>query len=175
MSLDAFNKAFAETIGLEGKYSDDEKDPGNWTGGKVGVGQLKGTMYGISAASYPDLDIMSLDPEKAKAIYLKDFWQVLKCDQFESDAVAIALFKQAVNDGQEGAVKILQRSLKISPADGVVGNITLGNVNSLPPKDVLEAFLGECAWQYTQDDGFATDGRGWLNRVVKTAVEAQCP
>ncbi|MFC0406768.1 hypothetical protein [Roseomonas elaeocarpi] len=28
-------------------------DPGNWTGGQVGKGKLKGTKYGIAAASYP--------------------------------------------------------------------------------------------------------------------------
>ena len=43
----------AETLAYEGGYSANPKDPGNWTGGKVGVGKLLGTKSGIAAASYP--------------------------------------------------------------------------------------------------------------------------
>ena len=35
----AFNKAFENVIGVEGGFSDDPKDPGNWTGGKEGSGK----------------------------------------------------------------------------------------------------------------------------------------
>ena len=38
-----FDEAFRRLIGHEGGYSTDRRDPGNWTGGKVGVGILKGT------------------------------------------------------------------------------------------------------------------------------------
>ena len=43
----------AETLAHEGGYSSNPKDPGNWTGGKVGAGKLLGTQKGIAAASYP--------------------------------------------------------------------------------------------------------------------------
>lgn len=43
--------------------TDDRNDKGNWTGGRVGVGQLKGTKYGISAAAYLHLGIKSLTLE----------------------------------------------------------------------------------------------------------------
>ena len=41
----------------EGGWQHDPRDRGNWTGGEVGRGECKGTKYGISAASYPALDI----------------------------------------------------------------------------------------------------------------------
>jgi lysozyme family protein len=167
---DAFDTAFAELIGLEGKYSNDERDPGNWTGGEVGKGQLKGTMYGISAASYPDLDIAGLSLYAAKNIYRRDFWDRLRCDALPAP-VAIALFKEGVNLGAEGAAKALQRSLRAT-ADGSVGNITIGLALSHPPKEVVEEFLTECAYLYTQMDNFKVDGKGWLSRVIKTASEA---
>ncbi len=171
-SMDAFNQAFSEVIGLEGKYSDDERDPGNWTGGKVNVGTLKGTMYGISAASYPNLDIISLDAAKAKSIYFTDFWLQLKADQFESPEFAIVLFKEAVNMGLSGAVHRLQEAFKINPIDGKVGNLTIGMINRTPPKEATETFLTQCAIWYTKESNFDVYGKGWLSRVIKTAVEA---
>jgi len=169
--MSAFETAFIELVGLEGNYSNDENDSGNWTGGAINKGELKGTMYGISAASYPTLDIVSLSLDKAKAIYFTDFWNKLRCSSLP-DVVAIALFKEGVNLGVSGASRAFQKSLKVSP-DGVLGQITIGIATSNPPKQVLENFLGECAWEYTQMSKFSLYGKGWLNRVIKTAVEAQ--
>lgn len=168
---DAFNRAFTEVVGLEGNYSHDERDPGNWTGGEVNKGQLKGTMYGISAAAYPKLDIASLGVAQVKQIYRNDFWDALKCDTMP-DAIAGALFKEGVNMGVAGAAKAFQRSLKVT-VDGVIGQMTVGIATSSPPRDVLCNFLTECAYAYTQMDAFKTYGKGWLSRVIKTAVEAQ--
>src|SRR5690554_991684 len=69
-----FDLAFERLIGHEGKFTDNRADRGNWTTGRVGVGELKGTKFGISAMTYPHLDIKSLTLEQAKDIYLRDFW-----------------------------------------------------------------------------------------------------
>jgi lysozyme family protein len=169
--MSAFDTAFTELVGIEGKYSDDERDPGNWTGGKVNAGTLKGTMYGISAAAYPSLDIARLGLPQAKSIYLTDFWDKLRCDQLP-DAVAVALFKEGVNMGVEGAARVFQRSLKTTD-DGHIGQITVGIANSTPPKDVLTQFLTECLVDYMGMANFKIDGKGWTARVIKTALEAK--
>lgn len=166
----SFDIAFNDLIGLEGNYSDDARDPGNWTGGSVNSGQLKGTKYGISAASYPILDIVNLSQNAAKAIYKRDFWDALKCDAFP-DPVAQCLFKQAVNMGVNGATVALQRSLKSTP-DGVIGQLTIGRATSIPIITVLDQFLTECAIDYVAMANFKVDGRGWLSRVIKTALQA---
>jgi len=57
-----------------GGWTINPNDPGNWTGGRKGVGQLKGTKYGIAANTYPDLDIKNLTLEQADAIYIRDYW-----------------------------------------------------------------------------------------------------
>lgn len=168
---DAFTRAFTEVVGLEGKYSHDENDPGNWTGGEVNKGELKGTMYGISAAAYPQLDIAALGVPQVKQIYREDFWNKLRCDTLP-DAIAGALFKEGVNLGVSGAAKAFQRSLKVT-VDGNIGQLTTGIATSSPPKDVLCNFLTECAYEYTQMSKFQLYGKGWLSRVIKTAVEAQ--
>ena len=54
------------TLSQEGGYQDNPADPGNWTGGKVGHGVMKGTKYGISAESYPHLDIKNLTVVEAE-------------------------------------------------------------------------------------------------------------
>ena len=167
---DAFSVAFKQVVGIEGKYSNDERDPGNWTGGKVGAGKLNGTMYGISAAAYPNEDIAALSLSKAQALYLKDYWDKLRCDTLP-DQVAIALFAMGVNLGVDGAAKAFQRSLKVQP-DGVIGQLTVGIATSLPPLEVLQEFLTECAWGYTQMTNFPHEGKGWLSRVVQVALNA---
>jgi len=62
-----FEESFKVLIGHEGGYSDDRNDPGNWTGGKVGVGELLGTKYGVAANSYPMEDIQGLTLETSAA------------------------------------------------------------------------------------------------------------
>jgi lysozyme family protein len=172
MGMAAFSTAFENAVGLEGRYSSDEKDPGNWTGGKVGEGECRGTMYGISAAAYPDLDISKVTLQKAKAIYLTDYWNKLRCSALP-DPIAIALFCEGINLGVEGAVKALQRSLKSREVDGIMGQITIGMATAHPVKEVLIDFLTQCAVEYTKMDLFKQDGRGWLSRVIKTALEVQ--
>ncbi len=63
-----FDSACVRRIGHEGKFTDNPKDDGNWTGGKQGRGELKGTKYGIAAKSYPHLDIKNLTLDEATAI-----------------------------------------------------------------------------------------------------------
>lgn len=171
VAVSAFDTAFAQLVDIEKGYTDDANDPGNWTGGAVNSGELKGTNYGISAAAYPKEDIANLTKEKARSIYLQDYWTSLKCDQFP-DAVGIALFKQGVNMGKSGAVKRLQEAFKIKPVDGVLGQITIGMLNTLPAKEVVEGFLTQCAVWYVSAANFDKYGKGWLSRVIGTAVEA---
>jgi lysozyme family protein len=91
-----FNKAFENVIGVEGGFSDDPKDSGNWTGGKEGTGKLNGTKYGVSAAAYPSLEIKTISLDDAKAIYHRDYWQAINGDDF-SFPVSNTLFDCAVN------------------------------------------------------------------------------
>ena len=82
----------------EGGFTDDRRDPGNWTGGKVGAGLLKGTKFGIAANTYPALDIKNLTRAQAVAIYRWDFWERARCDRLPA-VVAFQLLDGAVNSG----------------------------------------------------------------------------
>ena len=61
------------TLHEEGGLSRDRKDPGNWTGGKVGKGDFVGTKYGISAAAHPGVDVVSLTVAQTSEIYWREY------------------------------------------------------------------------------------------------------
>ena len=168
----SFASAFAELVepGIEGVYSTDPSDPGNWTGGVCGVGKLAGTKYGISAADHPTLDIANLTESDAEALYLTEHWKPLLCDSLVP-ALASALFKVGVNMGNRRAVRILQGSVA-TIQDGAMGPRTIAAIDRLPADYALTAFLGDVAYRYTEFPGFVTDGRGWLRRTILTAMQS---
>ena len=96
-SITAFDRAFAITVGHEGGYSTNPADPGNWTGGAPNQGELRGTKFGISAASYPDLDIAALGLVEACAIYKRDYWDRIGADKLPPP-LALLAFDAAVNN-----------------------------------------------------------------------------
>ena len=167
----AFNKAFENVIGVEGGFSDDPKDPGNWTGGKEGSGKLNGTKYGVSAASYPSLDIRSITLEDAKVIYHRDFWQTINGDEFPF-SVANALFDCAVNSGCASAAKLLQRSLSIT-SDGKIGKLTIAAAQAKDPTELLIDFLTARAVFYARLAKFELYGKGWMKRLFTVFHQSQ--
>ena len=117
-----FDFCFEQVIGHEGGYTTRKSDHGNWTGGKVGKGLLKGTKYGISAASYPTLDIKNLNIQKARSIYYKDYWTASGASLCDPGC-SLVVFDAAVNAGNARARKWLQMAVGATP-DGVLGPIT---------------------------------------------------
>lgn len=158
-----FNVAFDELIGVEGGYQCDPNDKGNWTGGKVGVGKLKGTKYGVSAMSYPDLDIENLTIDKAKQIFCYDWWNKCKCT-YLPDSLSLMVVDFAYNSGISTAIKTLQKLLGIS-ADGVIGPQTVGACNSKISKKLLEDYKQARLKYLCGLKTFPKYGKGWANRV----------
>ena len=159
-----FDEAFKRLIGHEGGYSTDRRDPGNWTGGRVGVGTLKGTKFGLAANTYPNLDIKNLTLAQAKAIYKKDWWDKLGADGMHS-AIVFQLWDFAINAGKSRAIKELQQAVGV-PADGIIGPQTLAAVNSHDWNDVILSLTAERLKFYTSLSTFKTYGKGWTNRVA---------
>jgi len=146
----------------EGGFQNNPKDPGNWTGGAVGSGVLKGTKYGISAASYPHLDIANLTIEQAKAIYLPDYWLAAGCDK-APDAVRYSLFDTAVNSGVGTAKVLLQRAVDVAQ-DGLIGPVTLAAMSALNPYQLAARFEGARLMRDTQLNNWTLNSKGWTRR-----------
>lgn len=165
-----FDKAFERLIGHEGGMSLDPKDKGNWTGGRPGAGQLKGTKYGISAAAYPSEDIANLTLERAKALYRRDYWGKAGCDAVP-DGVKFDLFDMAVNSGPGAAAKALQRAVG-EVADGIIGPRTLLAVQTMPAPRLVARFNGARLLYLADAETWATHGKGWARRVAANLLEA---
>ena len=163
-----FDQAFARLVDHEGGYSDDPKDPGNWTGGREGVGELKGTKYGIAANTYGYLDIKNLTLEQAKGIYQRDFWDVLGTAH---PALKFQFFDAAVNHGPGNAIRILQRAVGVAE-DGQWGRVSQGALNALDPNDALFRFLGRRGKFMVKLQKFDTYGRGWSDRIFTNLLYA---
>lgn len=92
-----FETAVAGLLKTEGGYANDPKDRG---------GETK---YGISKKAYPNLDIPSLSVDDAKAIYRKDYWDVIGAGKLPA-GLREAAFDAAVNQGPGWTKRALARA-----------------------------------------------------------------
>lgn len=168
--MDNFTCCFAFTLGAEGGFTKLQSDPGNWTGGAVGRGELRGTKFGISAAAYPDVDIENLSEQDAAAIYRADYY-----DKIHGDAlalpVALVMFDGAVNAGLRRAVIWLQQAVG-QVADGVFGPRTLDAAKAADARDLAREILSRRIDSYARLAGWSEFGLGWSRRVIALAGEA---
>ena len=97
------------TLAYEGGLSMIRSDPGNWTGGKVGVGTLEGTNFGIAANAHPTLDIAHLTKAEAAAIYQREYWTPAGCEALPA-GLDLSHFDGTVNSGRGRSAKWLARA-----------------------------------------------------------------
>jgi lysozyme family protein len=102
-------KSLAVVFGHEGGLQCDPSDPGNWTGGKVGVGRVGCTKFGIATNTYPNLDIRNLTLSQAGKLYEHDFWIPLRLSDLKSQGIATEIFDTAVNCGVGMSARIVTR------------------------------------------------------------------
>ena len=120
------------------------------------------TRYGISKASYPNLDIANLTSDQAKAIYATDYWLKGNCAKLKTELQYVH-FDSAVNMGVVTAIKLLQRAANILD-DGIFGSQTLVQSDNVS----IEAYLLQREWD---DDSIVVHRQsqivflgGWENR-----------
>jgi len=133
---------------VEGGFQADPRDPGNWTGGEVGSGQLIGTKYGISAAANPDVDIRNLTWPQAEALYVERYWRPAGCEaawDAGDRALAVMTMDAAIHSGVDRARAWIE-------AAG--GNYMVAVATRL----LYLASLAEL---------WPTYGRGWTKRIAR--------
>jgi lysozyme family protein len=170
--MDVFDQAFAFVVGHEGGFAANQADPGNWTGGRCGAGECRGTNWGISAAAYPDLDIQALTELQAKEIYRRDYWDHAGCAALPPP-LALLVFDAAVNNGVGRAVRWLQAALGVAQ-DGVIGPATLAAIAARAGQGAalcaefqarrLAFMAGLPTWR--------TFGAGWARRLCALPFQA---
>lgn len=155
-----FDKAFDRLIGHEGGFTANPDDDGNWTGGRKGLGELKGTKFGIASASYPNLDIKNLTIGDAKEIYERDFWNILGKAH---PAIKFQVFDAAVNHGRGNAIRFLQKAVDVAD-DGKWGPVSQAALDSMDISDTLMRFVAFRLKFWAKLKSFESFGRGWTSR-----------
>lgn len=158
----------------------DTQDSGNWTSGVCGLGELKGSKYGISAATFPNIDIAAMTPGAAKSICMAHYWSAAQgtilCTM-GTPALAMVLTDAIWCSGPGGAVSALQTALGIT-ADGNFGPQTkaaIGKELAAPPlwglpsgeACLIADFLAE---RVVAESKLATWPRyrgGWVHRLTR--------
>jgi lysozyme family protein len=153
-----FDQSFEKLLGHEGGYVNSRADPG---------GETK---FGISARSYPGEDIKGLTVERARAIYLRDFWGPACCDALP-DALKLQVFDMAVNSGITAAIKTLQKAVG-AVDDGVMGPLTLQALQSMPVPRLVARFNAYRLSLMSDLPSWPAFGRGWVKRVAANLLEA---
>lgn len=153
-----FDEAFKTLIGHEGGYVDHPADPGG------------ATNFGISKRSYPGEDIRGMTLERAKAIYLRDYWQMAGCD-YVPDKLRFSLFDMAVNSGVKQSIMTLQRAVG-ADADGVLGPKTMMLLSNMPPAQFIARFNGYRLQFMSALPTWPAFGRGWANRIAQNLMQA---
>lgn len=165
-----FPEAFKLLLGHEGGYTNDPRDPGNWTGGKVNFGELLGTKYGVAASAYPKEDIKNLTLERAQQIYKRDYWDAIHVDELPPPA-RFSIFDAAVNSGVAQATKWLQRAVGAKD-DGIIGPQTLAAVLAVDPYRLASLFNGQRLKFMTELKNFDVYGKGWARRIAENLINA---
>jgi len=163
-----FDRAFEVLISHEGVFTNNPKDRGNWTSGVIGKGSLNGTKFGISAMTYPNIDIKNLTLEVAKKIYYKDFWLAAKCDILPDD-LKLDVFDMAVNSGIKASIKVLQQALGVTQ-DGVLGAKSIEALKAADVAKLDKRMSGYRLLFIAQTKTFPTFGRGWIVRVANNLI-----
>lgn len=169
MSAANYSAVMDVVLKHEGGFTANPRDPGNWTGGKVGKGELRGTNMGIAAHAHPGEDIRGMTRARALEIYRAGYWAPIRGDDLP-DGLDLVGMDGAVNSGVSRGAKWLQSAVGAA-ADGRVGPDTITRAHAAPVSAIARAcdlrmgFLRALShW-----DAF---GRGWANRVADVQAVA---
>ena len=142
---------FRQEGGFQKLYS----DSGNWTGGRVGVGRLLGTKFGIAASANPGVDIPNLTIAQASTIYDAKYWTPIGGDAL-APGFDLALLDLAVNSGVGKAQGWKAKS-------AYLGGSNAAQINRI------------CDWRLSFLHRLASwrrFGKGWGRRVEEARKEA---
>lgn len=148
-----FDKAVSIIMDIEGGYVMDPNDPG---------GETK---YGISKRSYPNEDIKNLTPERAKEIYLVDYWNMALCNRLP-EKLKLIVFDCAVNQGVHFSQVALMK-ITSTPSPNAAANACMA---SKRPDVLLEQFAVERACRYSQNKNVKIYCHSWYRRLFQVAL-----
>ena len=144
----------------------------NNTGDRGGL-----TYAGISRRANPDwhgwTDVDEGEKPSNLAVsahYKTHYWNPMACDDIDSEVIAGVLLSSSVLSGPRRAIALAQASCE-APADGVMGPITLKELNSIDPELFTTRFALARIARFSEivrrDKSQEKFLRGWVNRVLR--------
>jgi len=118
--------------------------------------------------SYPNEDIPNLSLTRAKEIYLKDFWNVLRANELPFE-ITFDLFDTAVNSGVSRSIKLLQKTVGTEP-DGIIGKETIKAANNFNPLLLKQYYNANRLLFMTELPGWKLQGTGWARRIANNLL-----
>lgn len=138
-----FEQAVEIVLKHEGGYSNDPLDKG------------KETNFGISKNAYPNEDIKNMTIERAKEIYLIDYWHKCSLDKMPPED-RLMFFDCAVNQGPARAKGLYHLAIGLSKgSENVTGQFAKLRLD-----------------HYRQLPGWPRFGGGWAKRLLSVTIDA---
>lgn len=157
-----FDQVFATIAGIEGDFSDRDKeaDPGGKT--KFGITEAVARAWGYKG------DMRDLPFDTAKAIAKAWYWDKYQCDQFDA-RIAYQVFDAAYNGGYP--VKWLQECVGAVP-DGVIGAKTIAAVRAADVWKTIALFNAKRQLYMIGLNNWPQNSRGWIARTAGNVLRA---
>ena len=179
----SFEVSHKKVATIEGGYSDDRSDRGNYVefelNGKM-VKRFIGTKYGISApvlmkylGNLPKKeDMMNLSYETALDIYKDKYWDDQGMEKFCNQSVATIIYDGCVNQGIGGMKDILRKVLndngvQISEDTTPFQTDYIKVINSLDQAQVFDTIKKYRKDRYHNTATAKEHEGGWINRLEK--------
>lgn len=156
---DNFEQCLAYVLRSEGGFVNNSKDPG----GMTNLGVTKATYEAYLGRAVTEDEMKSLTPEVVAPLYKKMYWDKVRGDDMPA-GLDYALFDFAVNSGPRQATKYIQNIASV-PADGIMGDRTVQQVNTLKPDACIIKLCNERLQFMKQLNTWETFGKGWQKRV----------
>lgn len=127
----------------EGGYVDHPADKGGPTNFGITLKTLDAYLKGGSLLPVTAFDVKNLNVTTAMKIYVDRYWSVIRAGEIQSQTVANAFMDMAVLMGPAQAAKLMQSVFGIKQ-DGIVGPVTLAQINASTERNTLAKFYMAC-------------------------------
>lgn len=139
-----FASAWPMILRHEGGYVDHPADKGGPTNFGITLKTLDAYLKNGSLLPVTAEDVKELSVATAMNIYVEKYWSVIGAGSIKSQAVANAFMDMAVLMGPAQAAKLMQGVFGIKQ-DGIVGPVTLAQINTSTERNTLAKFYMACA------------------------------
>lgn len=171
--VDVFPEALPFILAKEGGYVNHPNDKGGPT--NKGIIQREYDAY-RREKNLPEQSVQFITDVEVSDIYRNKYWNAGNCPKLPR-RLAIVHFDTCINCGVRQAGKFLQRAIKCSVVDGIVGGKTIFTLNTLLKTmseiDIMHSYLNQRSEFYYElvekDPSQRVFIKGWQNRLHSLA------